>query len=155
MTHLKPHAFSTQSHSLQPHNIQPHNTLPTTQTFSKLPSTLLKAAQKIALSLIGGLAVFSQADAAFAGMCRAELPRKVDAIINGYTLEGANVGVLIEDANPDTRTLYAHRAQEKFVPASNVKLLTTAAALHNLGPNFSIRTSVLGSPTAPIQTCLL
>ena len=123
---------------------------------SKLPSppvkqNWLKAAQKVALSLIGGLAVFAQADAAFAGMCRAELPRKIDAIINGYTLDGANVGVLIEDANPDTRTIYAHRAQEKFVPASNVKLLTTAAALHNLGPNFSIRTSVFGQPNSSDQ----
>ena len=116
-------------------------------TPAKLQSKLWKAT----LGLIGGLAVFTQADAAFAGMCRAELPRKVDAIINGYTLEGANVGVLIEDANPDTRTLYAHRAQEKFVPASNVKLLTTAAALHNLGPDFSIRTSVYGQPNSPEQ----
>ncbi|MEM6449774.1 MAG: D-alanyl-D-alanine carboxypeptidase/D-alanyl-D-alanine-endopeptidase [Cyanobacteria bacterium P01_D01_bin.105] len=118
---------------------------------SKQPSPCLKAAQKVALSLLGGLAVFTQADAAFAGMCRAELPRKIDAIINGYTLEGAGVGVLIEDANPDTRTLYAHRAQEKFVPASGVKLLTTAAALQNLGPDFSIRTSVFGQPNSPDQ----
>ena len=110
----------------------------------------LKAARTAALSLIGGLAVFTQADAAFA-MCRAELPRKIDAIIDGYTLDGANVGVLIEDANPDTRTLYARRAQEKFTPASNVKLLSTAAALHNLGPNFSIRTSVFGQPNRTDQ----
>ena len=104
-----------------------------------------------AIALIGGLAVLTQADAAFAGMCRAELPRKIDAIVNGYTLDGANVGILIEDANPDTRVLYSRRAQEKFVPASNVKLLTTAAALHNLGPDFSIRTSVYGRPNSPDQ----
>ena len=106
---------------------------------------------KSALALVGGLAVFTQADAALAGMCRAELPRKIDAIVNGYTLEGSDVGILIEDANPDTRTLYARRAQEKFVPASNVKLLTTAAALHNLGPNYSIRTSVFGRPNSASQ----
>ncbi|MEO1447132.1 MAG: D-alanyl-D-alanine carboxypeptidase, partial [Cyanobacteria bacterium J06635_11] len=106
---------------------------------------------KASLALVGGLAVLTQADAAFAGICRAELPRRIDAILNGYTLDGANVGVLIEDANPDTRVLYARRAQEKFVPASNVKLLTTAAALHNLGPDFSIRTSVYGTPNSPEQ----
>ncbi|MEL7052455.1 MAG: D-alanyl-D-alanine carboxypeptidase/D-alanyl-D-alanine-endopeptidase [Cyanobacteria bacterium J06588_5] len=106
---------------------------------------------KASLALVGGLAVLTQADAAFAGICRAELPRRIDAILNGYTLDGANVGVLIEDANPDTRVLYARRAQEKFVPASNVKLLTTAAALHNLGPDFTIRTSVYGTPNSPEQ----
>lgn len=111
------------------------------------PSRLLKAA----LSLLGGLAVLTQADTAFAGMCRAELPRKIDAIVNGYTLNGADVGIHIEDANPDTRTLYSLRGQEKFVPASNVKLLTTAAALHNLGPDFSIRTSVYGNPNTSVQ----
>ena len=111
-----------------------------------LRKPLLAKLWKSSLALIGGLAVLAQADAAVAGMCRAELPRKIDAIVNGYTLEGADVGILIEDINPDTRTLYARRAQEKFVPASNVKLLTTAAALHNLGPNYSIRTSVYGRP---------
>ena len=114
-----------------------------THTFSARIKTRL---WKSTLAMIGGLAVLTQADVALAGMCRAELPRKIDAIVNGYTLEGSKVGVLIEDANPDTRTLYARRATEKFVPASNVKLLTTAAALHNLGPNYSIRTSVFGQP---------
>ncbi|MEL7332913.1 MAG: D-alanyl-D-alanine carboxypeptidase, partial [Cyanobacteria bacterium J06560_2] len=96
---------------------------------SQRSASLLSASKlwKAALGLIGGLAVLTQADAAFAGMCRAELPRKIDAIVNGYTLDGANVGILIEDVNPDTRVVYARRAQEKFVPASNVKLLTTAA----------------------------
>ncbi|MEL6856157.1 MAG: D-alanyl-D-alanine carboxypeptidase, partial [Cyanobacteria bacterium J06607_13] len=107
--------------------------------------------KKLFLGLLGGLAVLTQANAAVAGICRAELPRKIDAIVNGYTLDGADVGILIEDANPDTRTLYARRAQEKFVPASNVKLLTTAAALHNLGPDFTIRTSVYGQPNAATQ----
>lgn len=112
-------------------------------TFSRLLKT--------ALSVIGGLAVLAQADAAFAGMCRADLPGKIDAIANGYTLKGAQVGILIEDANPSARVLYTRNAQQKFVPASNVKLLTTAAALQKLGPNFSIRTSVFGQPNSPKQ----
>ena len=113
--------------------------------------TPLSQLLKISLSLVGGLAVLAQANAAFAGICRADLPRKIDAIANGYTLNGAKIGILIEDANPDTRTLYARNAQQKLVPASNVKLLTTAAALQNLGPDFSIRTSVYGQPNRPEQ----
>jgi serine-type D-Ala-D-Ala carboxypeptidase/endopeptidase (penicillin-binding protein 4) len=112
---------------------------------------LFSRATKTALALVGALAVLAPANAAFAGMCRAELPRKVDAIVNGYTLRGAKVGVLIEDINPGTRTIYAKRAQEKFIPASNVKLLTTAAALQNLGPDFKISTSVFGRPNSATQ----
>ncbi len=39
-------------------------------------------------------------------------------------------------------TLYAHRADESRMPASNVKLFTTAAALHRLGPTYTMTTSV-------------
>jgi D-alanyl-D-alanine carboxypeptidase/D-alanyl-D-alanine-endopeptidase (penicillin-binding protein 4) len=41
-----------------------------------------------------------------------------------------------------TATLYSRDAQKYFIPASNVKLLTTAAALHKLGADFRIKTSV-------------
>ncbi len=116
-----------------------------------VPALTLSRFWRASLALVGGLAVLSQADAALAGICRVELPGKIDAIANGYTLNGANVGILIEDINPDTRTLYARHAQEKLVPASNVKLLTTAAALQNLGPDFSIRTSVYGQPSSATQ----
>ncbi len=118
---------------------------------SQVKTSLKIRLWKGTLALIGGLAVLAQADAALAGMCRSELPRKIDSIVNGYTLKGSKVGILIEDLNPDTRTLYARSAQEKFVPASNVKLLTTAAALQNLGPNYSIRTSVFGKPNSANQ----
>ncbi len=92
--------------------------------------------------------MLTQAEAAMAGMCRAELPGKIDAIAQNPALNGANIGILIEATNTDA-PLYARRAQEKFVPASNVKLLTTAAALQSLGPDFSIRTSVFGQPNTP------
>lgn len=115
------------------------------------PSLQLPTLTQLAAGLLGALAVLAQAETALAGICRADLPRKIDAIANGYTLEGANVGILIEDITPDTRTLYARRPTEKFVPASNVKLLTTAAALETLGPDYSIRTSVYGQPNATEQ----
>ena len=118
---------------------------------SKITSQKPFKFSKLALRLIGGIAVLTQADMALAGICRAELPRKIDAIANSYTLSSATVGILIEDITPNTRTLYARLAQEKLVPASNVKLLTTAAALQALGPDFSIRTSVYGKPNAAIQ----
>lgn len=39
-------------------------------------------------------------------------------------------------------TVFAHRADESRIPASNVKLFTTAAALHRLGPDYTTDTSV-------------
>lgn len=104
---------------------------------------------KVSAALVGALAVFAQTEAAVAGICRADLPGKIDAIAQNPALTRANVGILIEEATPNSRQLYARRAQEKFVPASNVKLLTTAAALQSLGPDFSIRTSVFGQPNTP------
>lgn len=41
-------------------------------------------------------------------------------------------------------TLLSMNAHEPMVPASNMKLLSTAAALHYLGPTFSFRTFLLG-----------
>jgi serine-type D-Ala-D-Ala carboxypeptidase/endopeptidase (penicillin-binding protein 4) len=41
-----------------------------------------------------------------------------------------------------TATLYAENAEQYFIPASNAKLLTMAAVLTQLGPQFRIRTSV-------------
>lgn len=57
----------------------------------------------------------------------------------------ARWGILIQtlaSANAKGETLYAQDSDRYFLPASNAKLLTTAAALHKLKPEFRIRTSV-------------
>ena len=46
--------------------------------------------------------------------------------------------------------LYRRDAERYFIPASNVKLLTTAAALHKLGSEFRIRTSIYDADDAGI-----
>ncbi len=60
-------------------------------------------------------------------------------------LHGARLGIHIEDA--ETGEVLADVAGEKrFLPASNMKLVTTAAALDVLGPDFRVRTSVYVPP---------
>jgi D-alanyl-D-alanine carboxypeptidase/D-alanyl-D-alanine-endopeptidase (penicillin-binding protein 4) len=60
-------------------------------------------------------------------------------------LQGARLGIHIEDA--ETGEVLADVAGEKrFLPASNMKLVTTAAALGVLGPDFRVRTSVYVPP---------
>lgn len=61
--------------------------------------------------------------------------------------EQARWGILVQTLDSG-ETLYAREATRYFIPASNAKLLTTAAALVQLGPTFRMRTSVYQMPSA-------
>lgn len=74
-------------------------------------------------------------------LCPVELGAAIEAVINRPQFSRGRWGVLIQSLS-SSHTFYSHDAQKYFVPASNVKLLTTAAALHQLGSKFQIRTSV-------------
>lgn len=93
------------------------------------------------ISLIAVLAALLPASQAHA-LCWADLSREIDAIATQPSLKKARLGVLIETQSG--QVIYSRDADQYFIPASNVKLLTTAAALSSLGPNFTIRTSVYG-----------
>jgi serine-type D-Ala-D-Ala carboxypeptidase/endopeptidase (penicillin-binding protein 4) len=75
-------------------------------------------------------------------LCPAQLPAVIDPILNRPDFARSRWGVLIQ--SEDGKTLYDREAQRYFIPASNTKLLTTAAALHRLGSQFRIRTSIYG-----------
>jgi D-alanyl-D-alanine carboxypeptidase/D-alanyl-D-alanine-endopeptidase (penicillin-binding protein 4) len=74
-------------------------------------------------------------------ICAADLGAKVDAIANRPEFSRSRWGILIQPLS-STTTIYSRDAQKYFIPASNVKLLTTAAALQKLGADFRIKTSV-------------
>ncbi len=57
---------------------------------------------------------------------------------------GGEWGVLVTSLERGD-TLFAHNAHRTFAPASNVKLLTAAAALHHLGPEYRFRTFLLAT----------
>ncbi|MBD2449369.1 D-alanyl-D-alanine carboxypeptidase/D-alanyl-D-alanine-endopeptidase [Nostoc sp. FACHB-152] len=73
--------------------------------------------------------------------CSAQLEASINTVINRPLFSRARWGILIKNL-ASTQTLYSHDAQKYFTPASNAKLLTTAAALKQLGANFRIRTSI-------------
>jgi D-alanyl-D-alanine carboxypeptidase/D-alanyl-D-alanine-endopeptidase (penicillin-binding protein 4) len=81
------------------------------------------------------------ATSATKSFCPAQLKASIDTVINRPLFSRARWGILIKNL-ASTQTLYSHDAQKYFTPASNAKLLTTAAALKQLGANFRIRTSV-------------
>lgn len=77
-------------------------------------------------------------------LCPAELPAALEAKIAAYPeLARARVGVQVETRAGEV--LYSRDSDRFFVPASTLKLLTTAAVLTGLGPTATIRTSVYGS----------
>jgi serine-type D-Ala-D-Ala carboxypeptidase/endopeptidase (penicillin-binding protein 4) len=85
--------------------------------------------------------VIAQMPAVSGDICAGELGAKVDAIANRAEFSRSRWGILIQLLS-STTTLYSRDSNKYFIPASNVKLLTTAAALQKLGANFRIRTSV-------------
>lgn len=85
--------------------------------------------------------VVAQTPAVAGDICPGELGAKVDAIADRAEFSRSRWGILIQPLS-STATLYSRDATKYFIPASNVKLLTTAAALHKLGADFRIKTSV-------------
>lgn len=75
------------------------------------------------------------------GICPAQLSNKISAITNRSQFRRSRWGILVQTLG-NRQTLYAQDADRYFIPASNVKLLTTAAALEVLGDRYTIRTSV-------------
>ncbi|HET7613994.1 MAG TPA: D-alanyl-D-alanine carboxypeptidase/D-alanyl-D-alanine-endopeptidase [Gemmatimonadaceae bacterium] len=74
------------------------------------------------------------------GSARAELTHGIDSLTSQPIFRNAQWGVLI--VNPRTGdTLYSKNAGKLFMPASNMKIVTSAAALTLLGADYSYRTT--------------
>jgi D-alanyl-D-alanine carboxypeptidase/D-alanyl-D-alanine-endopeptidase (penicillin-binding protein 4) len=69
------------------------------------------------------------------------LDARVDALLRRHGLEASKVGVFVGPAGSDA-TLVARGAEERLVPASNMKLVTTAMALAALGEGRVFRTEL-------------
>ncbi|MBW4574052.1 MAG: D-alanyl-D-alanine carboxypeptidase/D-alanyl-D-alanine-endopeptidase [Aphanothece sp. CMT-3BRIN-NPC111] len=81
-------------------------------------------------------------------ICPAQLGDAIDAVTNRPQFARSRWGILIQKLS-SSDTLYARDRSRYFIPASNVKLFTTAAALRQLGPQFRIRTSVYSASADP------
>ncbi|MER7795153.1 D-alanyl-D-alanine carboxypeptidase/D-alanyl-D-alanine-endopeptidase [Streptomyces sp. NPDC097640] len=72
----------------------------------------------------------------------ADLGTALDTILADPLLKGGAAGVVVADADSGA-TVYRHRPDDRLMPASNTKLLTSAAAMGLLGPDYTYRTEVL------------
>lgn len=70
------------------------------------------------------------------------LQKKLQDALKDKGLEGAIAAVHVVDLESG-QELFAHQADEPVNPASNMKLLTAAAALHVLGPDHTLQTKLI------------
>lgn len=83
-----------------------------------------------------------QGSPAFKANCVAQLKREMDAIATQPLFNKARLGIAIQPLNA-AQPLYTRDAERYFLPASTTKVMTTAAALQRLSPQFQIQTYVL------------
>lgn len=75
---------------------------------------------------------------------RVRIAAVLDTVFEDPAFASAHWGVLVRSADTG-ETLYARNAGRMFVPASNVKLVTGAAALQGLGTAYRYRTAVVAA----------
>jgi D-alanyl-D-alanine carboxypeptidase/D-alanyl-D-alanine-endopeptidase (penicillin-binding protein 4) len=77
-----------------------------------------------------------------AGFSQPSTSVSLDHLVADPALSGATVSLMVRDAGSG-RTLYQHNPRTRLIPASNLKLLTTAAAMDVLGPQYRFSTQLL------------
>lgn len=81
----------------------------------------------------------------------AGLPESINSLLEGKYARQLDAGVAIVElgaAPAERRVLFTHQGDKTLIPASNLKVVTTAAALAKFGADFRFRT-VLASRTLP------
>lgn len=74
------------------------------------------------------------------------LAERIDAILDDPRYDGSQVGVVVRSAETG-ELLYARNPGRRQLPASNVKLFSSTAALELLGPDYRFRTQLLTDGT--------
>jgi D-alanyl-D-alanine carboxypeptidase/D-alanyl-D-alanine-endopeptidase (penicillin-binding protein 4) len=77
--------------------------------------------------------------AAVCGIAPAALVQRIEKAADPRRFSEYSINVVAPDAGT---TIYSHNAHKPLIPASNMKLVSTAAALKYLGPNFEYKTRV-------------
>jgi len=86
----------------------------------------------------------SEIQALSARSCDQRLAGQIEDRINNEQFKRSRWGILIESSR-ENQTIYELDSDKFFIPASTVKLLTTAVALNELGADFRIKTPIYAS----------
>ena len=76
-----------------------------------------------------------------AGIAKADLATQIDACLKRSSQKKVQYSIHIVKADT-AKTLYSHNAKKAMVPASNMKIIVTAAALKYLGPDYEYKTRI-------------
>ncbi|UCG56931.1 MAG: D-alanyl-D-alanine carboxypeptidase/D-alanyl-D-alanine-endopeptidase [Phycisphaerales bacterium] len=90
-------------------------------------------------SKIKNLLILTATSLCLCGSGRADLAERIDGIVNSQ--KGVRFSIRVVKAD-SRNTVYEHSAKQPMVPASNMKIVTSAAALKFLGPDYEFRTKV-------------
>jgi D-alanyl-D-alanine carboxypeptidase/D-alanyl-D-alanine-endopeptidase (penicillin-binding protein 4) len=96
------------------------------------------------VAVAAGLSLSSSGGAGAAG--DEALTADLDAILADKALKGADIGVVVRDANTG-EVVYTRQSGRRSQIASNMKLVTTAAALDLLGPDHRWKTELVSNGT--------
>jgi len=80
----------------------------------------------------------------------ADLRSRLDAVLQSRGLEGARIGALVVGRD-DGRVVYQREPDRPLVPASNLKILTSLAALSVWGPTHRFVTEILATSPPDAQ----
>src|SRR5712664_2509285 len=94
----------------------------------------------IALSALPFSAAQEKSSREKVSLAQARFAGRVESLLGAAPVDKGEWGLLVVDAESGA-TLYEKNANEYFLPASNMKLLTTALALDTLGPEYRFRTT--------------
>lgn len=83
---------------------------------------------------------------------RARLAERIDAVLARSAVSGVTWGIEVRDA-ASGQVLYARNAARPMIPASNLKLVVSAAAAHHLDPEYRFRTTLYA--TGPVSDGVL
>ncbi|GAC1516595.1 MAG: D-alanyl-D-alanine carboxypeptidase/D-alanyl-D-alanine-endopeptidase [Gemmatimonadaceae bacterium] len=91
--------------------------------------------------LLGGVACVPRLDPVPVGP-RDDVRASIDDLVTAPAFRSAHWGVVIVDPTTGD-TLYSRNAGKLFMPASNMKIVTGATAVAQLGPDFRFRTTLV------------
>ena len=103
------------------------------------PAAPSLGARPLAVALVALLASAALPAAAQPTQTRWGLAAEIDRVLDGRAFDDAYWGALVVDLDTG-ETLYDRNGARRFIPASNMKLLTTAAVLDALGPDWRYET---------------
>lgn len=102
-----------------------------------MPTSVARRCLRITPLLVAAMVALTLAPAALAQ----SLQRQIEQALRAAGLDQARVGVVVLDASTD-RELVSINAETPLIPASNMKVLTSGAAVTVLGHDFAFRTAL-------------